>query len=64
MKKRAKKLQLDKESIRYLTMADLDPRVVGGDTVYTLCFPCEETDYSCGCGGGGGNTELTCPELD
>ncbi|MEM7350554.1 MAG: hypothetical protein AAF657_07095 [Acidobacteriota bacterium] len=63
MKKRAKKLQLHKESIRTLTPESLDPRVAGGDTVYTLCHPCEDTDYSCGCGGTGGST-LGCTEFD
>ena len=62
MKKRTRKLQLHKESIRTLSLEDKGPRVVGGDTVYTLCHPCEETDY--GCGGGGGGSALTCTEID
>jgi len=50
MKKRSRKLQLNRETLRNLTDAELEKHVQGGDTVFTLCFPCEETDYSCGCG--------------
>ena len=49
MKKGKKKLTFRRETLRRLADLSLE-RAAGGDTVYTLCFPCEETDYSCNVG--------------
>lgn len=60
MKRRTSRLRLHRETLRQLTSKDLACILAAG--TYTIEPPCEDTDYSCGCGGGGGQTGLPCPE--
>lgn len=55
-----RRLSLYRETLRRLDSRELR-QAAGGDTTYTICPPCEDTDY--GCGGGGGGSTLSCTQF-
>jgi hypothetical protein len=58
MKKRLSgRLSLHRETLRRLDSIELK-QAAGGDTTYTICPPCVDTDY--GCDPPGGDTTLSC----
>lgn len=52
-----RRLSLNRETLRRLDSHELK-QAAGGDTTYTICPPCEDTDY--GCDPPGGGTTLSC----
>lgn len=66
MRKNAKKLHLHRETLRALESGNL-ARVAGGANtaeIYTTCACTDgcNTDWSCGCGGGGTGNTGTCTQ--
>jgi hypothetical protein len=66
MRKRARRLTLNRETLRRLERLDL-AKVAGGNTqeIYTTCACTDtcDTNWSCGCGTGGTDTGTCTQEL-